>query len=178
MHSWTRQDLNAERNCLSFASSDPAIGSQQGNALWADASYSGRHFSFYANYNDFTPNFCTQLGFVNRIDIRQGTAFAGYFWRPDKSKIIDFGPTVSETVDSNHAGVLQDWQVSLGFQFDLRKQTTIAIFRGEAYELFNNIGFRRHSTAAFVSTQPYKWISFSARYVQGTGENYFPAPGL
>src|SRR5712664_3163026 len=178
VHSWTRQDLNAERNCLSFASSNPAIGSQQGNALWADASHSGRHFSFYTNYNDFAPNFCTQLGFVNQIDIRQGTAFAGYFWRPAKSKIIDFGPTVSETVDWNHAGVLQDWQVSLGFQFDLRKQTTIAFFRGEAYELFNNIGFRKHSTSVFLTTQPYKWISFSARYIQGTGENFFPAPGL
>ena len=50
-------------------SSDPAVGSQQGNALWADASYTGRHFTFSTNYNDFSPNFCTQLGFVNRIDI-------------------------------------------------------------------------------------------------------------
>jgi len=98
VHSWTRQDLNAERNCLSFASMDPAIGSQQGNALWADASYSGRHFSFSTYYNDFSPNFCTELGFVNRIDIRQNFANGAYLWRPEKSKIIDFGPSFSETV--------------------------------------------------------------------------------
>ncbi len=178
VHSWTRQDLNAERKCLSFALSDPAIGSQQGNALWAGASYSGRHFSFSTNYNDYSPNFCTEMGFVNRIDIRQHNAFGGYFWRPDKSKIIDFGPTVSETVDWNHAGILQDWQVALGFQVDLTKQTTLSISRGEAYELFDNIGFRKHSTSFLVSTQPYKWISFSTRYTQGTGENFFPAQTL
>src|SRR5882672_3040363 len=178
VHSWTRQDLNAERKCLSFASSDPAIGSQQGNALWADASYSGRHFTFSTNYNDFSPNFCTELGFVNRIDIRQNNAFGGYFWRPNKNKIIDFGPTFSETVDWNHAGILQDWGVGLGFQVDLTKQTTISISRGEAYELFANIGFRKHGTSFFVSTQPYKWISLSTRYTQGIGENFFPPPGV
>jgi hypothetical protein len=175
VHSWTRQDLNAGQNCLSFASSNSNIASQQGNALWVDTSYSSRHFSFSTNYNDFSPNFCTELGFVNRIDIRQNNAYGGYFWRPQKSRIVDFGPTASETVDWNHNGVLQDWQAALGFQVDLTKQTTIGINRGEAFELFDGIGFRKHSTSFLASTQPYKWISFSARYTQGIGENFFPA---
>jgi len=178
VHTWTRQNLNAGQNCLSFTSSDPAIGSQQGNALWADASYSGRHFSFSTNYNDFSPSFCSELGFVNRIDIRQNNSFGGYFWRPEKSKIVDFGPTANETVDWNHNGILQDWGAALGFQMDFTKQTTLSISRGEAYELFENIGFRKHSTSFLVSTQPYKWISFSTRYTQGIGENFFPAQSL
>src|ERR1700687_3419674 len=178
VHSWTRQNAQAGQDCLSFQQNAQGFGSQQGNALWADTSYSGRHLNFYTNYNDFSPNFCTELGFVNRIDIRQNTAFASYLWRPKKSKLIDFGPSVIETVDWNHDGVLQDWQASLDFQFDLTKQTTLAFARDEAYELFANIGFRKHRTAVLVSTQPYKWISFFVRYVQGTGENYFPAPGL
>jgi hypothetical protein len=178
VHSWTRQDLNAGLNCLSFASNGSNIASQQGNSLWADASYTGRHFSFSTNYNDFSPNFCTELGFVVRVDIRQNNAFGGYFWRPVNSKIIDFGPTVSETVDWNHSGILQDWAVALGFQVDLTKQTTLSISRGEAYEFFDNISFRKHSTSLLVSTQPYKWISFSTRYTQGIGENFFPAPTL
>jgi len=178
VHSWTRQDLNAEQKCLSFPSSDPAIGSQQGNALWADASYSGRHFTFSTSYSDFSPNFCTELGFVNRIDLRQQNAFGAYFWRPEKWKIVDFGPTFSETVDWNHDGILEDWGAGIGFQVDLTKQTTIGINRGEAYELFRNIDFRKHSTSLFVTTQPYKWISFSTRYTEGIGENFFPAPGI
>jgi hypothetical protein len=178
VHTWTRQNAQAGQNCLSFQQNSQGIGSQQGNALWADLSYSSRHFTFSTNYNDFSPNFCTELGFVNRIDIRQNNAFGGYFWRPEKSKIVDFGPTVSETVDWNHNGVLQDWQAAIAFQVDLTKQTTISINRGEAYELFGNIDFRKHSTSVSVTTQPYKWISFSTRYTTGIGENFFPASGL
>jgi hypothetical protein len=175
VHTWTRQDTNGGLNCLWVPQSAQGIGSQQGNALWLDTSYTGRHLAFSANYNDFSPNFCTELGFVNRIDIRQNNAFGNYFWRPEKSKIVDFGPTVSETVDWNHAGILQDWQAALGFQMDLTKQTTLSISRGEAYELFDNIDFRKHSTSVLASTQPYKWFSFSARYTTGIGENFFPS---
>jgi hypothetical protein len=179
VHTWTRQDLNSVNfPCLWFPQSASGVGSQQGNALWLDTSYTGRHFVFSTNYNDFSPNFCTELGFVNRIDIRQNTASGGYFWRPEKRKVIAFGPTALETVDWNHAGIMQDWAAVLGFEVDLTKQTTFTLSRGEAYELFDNIDFRKHSTAVAASTQPYKWISFSARYAQGIVENYFPAPGV
>jgi hypothetical protein len=178
VHTWTRQNMQAGFDCLWFPQNAQGIGSQQGNALWLDTSYSGRHFNFSTNYNDFSPNFCSELGFVNRIDIRQNNAFGGYLWRPEKSKIVDFGPTASETVDWNHAGILQDWGAALGFQVDLTKQTTLSINRGEAFELFQGIEFRKHSTSVLASTQPYKWISFSARYTQGIGENFFPAQSL
>ena len=179
VHTWTRQNTNSSNfPCLWFAQSSNGIGSQQGNALWLDASYTGRHFAFSTYYDDFSPNFCTELGFVNRIDIRQNYGFGGYFWRPEKSKVIDFGPTAFEVLDWNHAGILQDWQAAVGFQVDLTKQTTFIVSRGEAYELFDGIDFRKHSTSVSAATQPYKWISFSARYTQGISENFFPAPGL
>ena len=177
-HTWTRQDALVGQNCLSFMPNAQGTDSQDGNAVWADASYTGRHLTFYANYNDFNPGFCSELGFVNRVDIRQNNANAAYFWKPKRGKVINFGPLVSETVDWDHTGVLQDWQAAAGFEVDFAKQTTVNVSRGEAYELFGGIGFRKHSTSISVSSQPYKWAAFSGRYTQGTGENYFPAAGL
>jgi len=66
----------------------------------------------------------------------------------------------------------------LGFQIDLTRQTTFIFSRGEAYELFENIPFRKHSTALQFSSAPYKWLSFTGRYTTGTGENFFSASGL
>jgi hypothetical protein len=179
-HSWTRQDERLPQLCQNFdvPSGTATAASQQGNTLYADISYTGRHFVMASNYSDYSPGFCTQLGFIPRVDIRQQTASAGYYWRPVKSKIIDYGPSVSELVDWDHNGVLQDWQAAIGFEIDWTRQTTFLISRGEAYELFANIPFRKHSTAIGFSSAPYKWLSFSGRYTSGTGENYFPPPGL
>jgi len=182
-HSWTRQDNRLPQLCqnLDFP---PGVGpnvnaaSQQGNALYADLSYTGRHFVMTNVYSDYSPGFCTELGFVPRVDIRQQSSAAGYYWRPVNSKIVDFGPSAGETVDWDHNYVLQDWGAALGFQIDFTRQTTFIVSRGEAYELFANIPFRKHSTAVQFSSAPYKWLSFMGRYTTGTGENFFPASGL
>jgi hypothetical protein len=182
-HSWTRQDNRLPQLCQNFefppgAAPNTTASSQQGNTLYADLSYTGRHFVMTNVYSDYSPGFCTELGFVPRVDIRQQTSGAGYYWRPVKSKIVDFGPSVSELVDWDHNGVLQDWSVAAGFQIDWTRQTTLAFSRGEAYELFANIPFRKHSTAIQFSSAPFKWLSFTGRYTTGTGENFFPAAGL
>src|SRR5229473_3938547 len=178
-HSWTRQDANLAPNCLTFTNVDSrGIGSQQGSAYLGNLRFTGRHLAFSSDYDEKTPGFCTELGFVNRVDIRQNFTFAGYFWRPEKRRIIAFGPSASELLNWDHAGRLQDWQAALGFEVDFTRQTTLNISRGEFFELFDNIDFRKHSTSALFTTQPYKWISFSGRYTQGTGENFFPAATL
>jgi Domain of unknown function (DUF5916)/Carbohydrate family 9 binding domain-like len=182
-HSWTRQDDRLPQLCQNFeflpgAAPNVNASSQQGNTLYADLSYTGRHFVMSNAYSDYSPGFCTELGFVPRVDIRQETSAAGYYWRPARSKIVDFGPSVSELVDWDHNGVLQDWSTAAGFQIDWTRQTTFIVSRGEAYELFANIPFRKHSTAIQFSSAPYKWLSFTGRYTTGTGENFFPANGL
>ena len=177
-HSWTRQ-VAGQQLCQEFVT--PAAGSassSQGTALYADLSYTGRHFVMYHVYSDYSPGFCTELGFVPRVDIRQETSAVAYYWRPAHSKIVDFGPSASESVDWDHNGVLQDWAAAVGFQIDWTRQTTFIVSRGEAYELFANIPFRKHSTAFQFSSAPYKWLSFTGRYTTGTGENFFPAAGL
>jgi len=56
-------------------------------------------------------------------------------------------------VDWNHNGILQDWAAVLGFQVDLTKRDLERQPR-EAYELFNNIDFRKHSTAIWCPPSP------------------------
>src|SRR3989441_5370052 len=87
-HSWTRQDLNLPQLCQQFTVpvqngvTPSNASSQQGNSLYADISYTGRKFYFLSEYNDFSPGFCAELGFVPRVDIRQSYSLASYLWRP------------------------------------------------------------------------------------------------
>ncbi len=168
-HSWTRQ--NSAQLCQA--------GDQhlQGNASWARLLRIGRHFLFGSSYDDKTPGFCTELGFVPRVDIRTSDTIVDYFWRPKKSKVIAFGPLSEALLNWDHNGRLQDWMANFGFEVDFRRQTTLSVSHGEAFELFQNIGFRKHSTAVSMATQPYKWLALNGRFSTGTGINFFPANG-
>ena len=179
-HSWTRQDENLPQLCQQFNAPAPSANasSQQGNSLYADLSYTGRHFLMSSYYADYSPGFCAELGFIPRVDIRQEYAAAAYLWRPNKWKIVDIGPSASELLDWDHNGVLQDWQAIVAFQADLTRQTTLSVSRGEAYELFANIPFRKHSTSYVFNSAPYRWLSFNSRFIAGVNENFFPAAPL
>lgn len=183
-HTWTRQDVNLPQLCQQFnvppqgGASPQNAASQQGNSLFTDLSYTGRHFYFQTNYIDYSPGFCAELGFIPRVDIRQNNTSISYLWRPKTERIVDYGPTITETIDWDHNGVLQDWVVSAGFQLELNPQTAIQVSRGEAYELFGNVPFRKHSTSVVVTSAPYRWLSLNSRFSSGTGENFFPAAPL
>ena len=183
-HTWTRQDINLPQPCQQFhvppqnVASPLNAASQQGNSLYTDLSYSGRHLYVQTNYIDYSPGFCAELGFIPRVDIRQNNSSVSYIWRPQPDWIVDFGPTLTETVDWNHQGVLQDWSANAGFQVDLNPQTLLQVSRGEAYELFAGIPFRKHGTSITVNTAPARWLSLTSRFSTGTGENFFPAAPL
>jgi Domain of unknown function (DUF5916) len=184
-HSWTRQDANLPQLCQQFDlplqnsfSLGGSAASQQGNSLYADISYTGRKLYFLSEYTDFSPGFCAQLGFIPRVDIRQSYSLASYLWRPNLHPVVDFGPVASETVDWDHNNVLQDWQTAVGLQLDLTRNSTFTVSRGESYELFANIPFRKHSTSIYGTSAVYKWLALTGRFTTGTGENYFPGGAL
>lgn len=169
-HSRTRQ--NATRLCQL---PDQHL---EGSAYWSRLTHTGRHFLFSTTYDDKTPGFCTELGFVPRTDIRTFDTGANYFWRPRGRKVLSFGPLLEAILNWDHSGRLQDWQSLTAFEVDFPRQTVVTLNRGEAFEQFGNLGFRKHSTAVSIASQPYKWLAFSGRFVSGTGENFFPVAGL
>jgi len=140
--------------------------------------HTGRHFGLTTIYGDISPGFCTELGFVPRTDIRTSDTAMNYFWRPRKGKVLSFGPLLGATINWDHNGKLQDWLNVTDFQVDFARQTQVVLIRGEAFEFFAGMGFRKHSTGMTVTSQPYKWLALNGRVTSGTIENYYPAAGL
>lgn len=171
MHSETRQ-LPNEQSCQN------AGLRLSGPAYFAELTFLGRHLSYAARYSDRSPSFCSELGFVPRVDIRDMEYFIGYSWRPEHSRLVSFGPAIFALVNWNRAGQVQDWIVDSKFDAEFTGQTLMEIRRVEAFELFQNIGFRKHTTTLSFSTEVFKWLAFSSGYQRGTNENFFPAAGL
>lgn len=149
-----------------------------GPGAFAEIAHRGRHFTYNGRFQDRSPDFRTHLGFVSRVDIRLTEQFLGYYWRPEGKLVQYYGPTVLAVVNGNRRGDIQDWVVDANFDIGLRGQTSFSFKRYEAFELFQGLGFRKHTTGGGFSTEWLKWLAISAQYHAGAGVNYFPGSSL
>ena len=150
----------------------------QGKGYSAILSRSDRHLTYTGTYVDLSPEFRSQLGFVPRVDIRQGTNYLGYFWRPEGKTVLAYGLSETATSIWNHLGKLQDSNSNLQFQADFRGRTGFTVNRYDAYEYYLIRGFRYATTGGSFYANWLKWLLISGSYAQGTGVNYQPAAGL
>jgi hypothetical protein len=119
----------------------------------------------------------THLGFLTRVDVRIAEQFLGYYWRPEKSRLLYFGPTVYAVVSSTRAGRVQDWYVEHSFVFGFPGQTELSYGGFNSLEVFQNIGFRKRAHHVSLSSQWMHWLGFSAFLGLRTAVNYFPGAG-
>jgi hypothetical protein len=146
-----------------------------GADYFGELNYSDRHFNYDAQYTDRSPTFRSDLGFINRVDIRQAQQFARYQWIPKKGAIQSFGPSVGTLINYDRLGRLQDWNAVAEFNLALSNTTQFSVSREESFTLFHDRGFRQHSTEFGINTSMWNWLSASAGYSAGTGVNFFPA---
>ena len=72
-----------------------------GPAWYLDWAHSGKHFISDTFYIDRSPSFVADLGFINRVDIRDLHQTLGYKWRPEGSTIQSFGPLIAARINYN-----------------------------------------------------------------------------
>jgi hypothetical protein len=149
-----------------------------GPGAFVELLHRGRHFTSVTRYADRSPDVRAHLGFLARVDVRNVEQFFGYFWRPEKSRLLYFGPTVRAVVSTTRDGRVQDWVVMHEFLFGFPGETTLALGGQNSLELFQNIGFRKHSYFMSFTSQWLRWLGFSALLDHGTAVNYFPGGSL
>ena len=153
-------------------------GRLAGPGYYSSIRKGGLHFQFASTYTDRSPGFRSELGYIPRVDIREWKHTVSYRWRPEKSFLVSFGPGVTELVNWNRQGQVQDWSVQPNFAVELRRATTLQISRTEAFELFQGVGFRKSSSELTLNTEWYRWLALTADYSWGKGVNYYPGNGL
>jgi len=149
-----------------------------GPAYVAELTHMDRKVSYRARYTDRSPGFRAELGFIPRVDIRQMQHTFGYRWRPGGSRVVSYGPRLSALMNWNHAGQLQDWEISPEFVVELTRMTTLGAKHSESYELYQNLEFRKQQTTSYFNSQWTRWFALNSSLSQGTGVNYYPAQGV
>jgi hypothetical protein len=149
-----------------------------GNAAMVRLSQSGRKFHMNTYYQQRSPGFDTQLGFIQRVDMRETGHDMGYLWRPEKSTVVSYGPHISGSAIWDYGGTLTDWRVNPSFMIEMTRNTNIYVGHVESYERYAGIDFRKSSNGFYFHSEWLKWLHLSADIGQGDRINYYPAHGL
>ncbi len=88
----------------------------------------GRHFEYTFEYNDRSPDFSAQAGFVPRIDFRRVENSVAYTFRPKNDALLAWGPALSTEKVWDYSGRRLDWSLSPSLEFNLTGQTFFSVF--------------------------------------------------
>lgn len=157
---------------------DPTDGNLDDGAYSAELADNGEHFSYLSKFSQLGADFRTAVGFVPRLDVRSMEHYAAYYWRPENSKILSFGPSFSTTVDWDTKNQLQDWSTYADFKVDFARATGVTVSRFDSNELYEGLWFRHGTTGIAAYSNRLGWLSTYASYNLGTSINYTPAVGV
>ena len=167
------------------SSTRDAFGYHAGPGYKADVVRSGLHLNYEGIYNDFSPGFVTEPGFVNRVDVREMQHTLTYRFRPRNSiLLVDWGPNLLTDQIWDHRNLRLDAQYFTGLSFDFKRQTALKLRPYVPYRqrlrpsefptLSQNHDYNESYREAYFSTAFFKQVTINAGYLWGGQINFLP----
>ena len=162
-----------------------APGDLVGPAFKAELDYTSRHWVQSSIYNDVSPDFLTQPGFVNRVDIREYRDDTSYSFRPRSGPIVSWGPEIQTHSTWDHSGLRLDTDYNSDLTLVMKRRTHLFIFPYEEfrerlrpqdpYGLSQNLDFHEHYSGINFYTAPIPQVGMGAQYFWGDAVNFVPS---
>jgi Domain of unknown function (DUF5916)/Carbohydrate family 9 binding domain-like len=156
-----------------------------GPAYKAELDYTSRHWVQSSIYNDVSPGFLTQPGFVNRVDIREFRDNTSYSFRPESGPIVSWGPEIQTHSTWDHNGLRLDTDYDPDLALFMKRRTHLFIFPYEEfrerlrpqdpYGLSQNLDFHEHYSGINFYTAPIPQVGMGAEYFWGDAANFVPS---
>jgi hypothetical protein len=157
---------------------------QAGPGYLANVQRAGLHLNYFGTYNDYTPGFLTEAGFVNRVDVRQSTHELSYTFRPKTGPLLAWGPELDTNQIWDHRGLRLDSLYEPSLLFSFKRQTYVRLepyigFRqrlrpSDFGTLTQNQDYNERYNLYSVGTSASKKINVSFGYSQGSRINFVP----
>lgn len=159
------------------ASRAPDGSRASGGDYYGEVARSGRGFNYSGSYLDRSPDFDAQLGFIERVDLRETEHAVSYAWHPTRRPLLAIEPVFTGSVGWNHAGRRQDWSAQPGLNISLAGPVDVQVWRTEYHEVIEGIGLREHDSGIAVTDGRLGWLLIGGGYSSGAQVNYHPPEG-
>jgi len=175
-------------NLQAVASSTQQLGGTRlgGPAYDAELRRSGRKLNYQLEYNDRSPGFRTEPGFLLRPDIRRLGQTLSYRFRPEGRWLISWGPDFFYSHVWDHSGLRLDWVSDTAVYAELTGQTLVGVGYNNQRErlrpqdfpvLSAPQDFNRKHFGVLAQTSYFRQVSVTAVGRWGQRINFFPQAG-
>jgi Domain of unknown function (DUF5916) len=154
-----------------------------GPAFELNLSRSGRSFNYGFSYNDRSPGFRAESGYIPRSDIRDFGQSLQYVFHPDSKVLLSWAPVLSATHTSDYEGNTLDWTYVPEIQAQFPGQSYVyGGFIGENEllrpvdfpVLKENLSFSKGTGLLLVGTNYLRVLNLQLDYRWGQAVNYVP----
>ncbi|MFQ5694356.1 MAG: DUF5916 domain-containing protein [Terriglobia bacterium] len=154
-----------------------------GPAYNVELSRSGRQLFYKLEYNDRSPGFRTQPGFLRRADIRRYQQFVRYRFRPEGKYLVSWGPEFNTEAVFDHEGTRLDLTQDSEISWEFVGRTFLGFFYNWDRErlrpvdfdvLLQNRDFSRHRKGFSFNTSYIPQVTAGVNYSWGTRINFVP----
>jgi hypothetical protein len=137
-------------------------------------------------YQDISPGFDTQTGFVNRTDYRRFSNFVSRTFHTEGKHLTAHGPHLFQLSLWDHSGTRLNYQLNPSYEWDFPRNSNFSIFSVWEHERLRPVDFSTLTAnrdyahvagGAQVNTQYLKWINLSMEMDWGTATNFVPRTG-
>ena len=137
-----------------------ADGSRKsGYILNASLQKAGRNVTYALGWYNLSPDFNTEVGFLERTDQRWMLGSFAYRWWPE-SWLVNWGPRITWSRSGNFAGILEDQEASLGVDFEFAKNITVNANADRVLERYGGVDFWKTRFSSFSTVSTSRRIAF------------------
>jgi hypothetical protein len=159
---------------------------QAGPAYQIYAERSSRRMEFNTMYQDISPGFDAETGFINRTDFRRFSNFWGWTFHPEGKHLISHGPHIFQLSMWDHNGTRLTHQLNPQYAWNFPRNSFLALFNVWEHERLRPVDFSTLTAnrdyahvvgGAEVGTQYFKWINLDLEMDWSTATNFVPRTG-
>ena len=147
---------------------------QMFNLSWR---FTDRHWTSFISLYTLSPDFRTDIGFVRRVDQKQGFSSLGYTFRPE-SWVVSWGPSVRYNWNHDFNNVLQDLDKRVAFDATFARNISVNSQFQDEMERFGGINFQKQAGRIGGQVSTSRRVSVGGYYEYGDLVRYVENPYL
>lgn len=157
-----------------------------GPAYMVFAERSSRAMEFNTMYQDISPGFGTETGFINRTDYRRFSNFMARTFHPEGKHLVAHGPRLFELTIWDHSGTFLNYVLNPDYEWNFQRNSFVSVFTQLEHErlrpedfstLTTNRDYAHVTGGIGAGTQYFKWLSIRGEMDWGTATNFVPRNG-